>query len=274
MSSVYKYLPLDRIGFLTDSLIRFTPPADLNDPYECLPAFTESRLQDLSDSLKRRLDELLEPPSGSEESKAFARKVFEPMKKEALGKFDTFEKLMGLSYDAALKNINAGLGILSLSRRWNSALMWSHYTSSYTGFCIGFHRGHQYFNGFKSESGDRSRLMPVQYSDKRYYLPDTDLSDTDIDNILLAKSSDWDYEQEERMISVLHLATKRVEKSPYPIDLFEIPSDAISEIIVGSRASEELMEKARLAANRLNVKLYKTQTSISSYDVERVEIAL
>lgn len=272
LSNVYKYLPLERIDFLKDFLIRFTPPADLNDPYECLPAFTDSRLNTLSDALKQSLDDMFKPPNDSEEAKAFAQQVFGAMRAKALAKFDTHEKLLQLSYESALKNINTGLGILSLSRRWNSALMWSHYTSSYTGFCVGFAREHEYFRGFKSESGDRSKLMPVQYSQNRYYLPDTDLTDADIDNVLLAKSSDWDYEQEERLIGVLHLAARRFEKAPYPVDLFEIPSDAISEIIVGSRASQELVEKARSAAESLKVRLYQTRTSNSSYDVERVEL--
>jgi hypothetical protein len=226
----------------------------------------------LSASLINKIDKNFELPDGSEQEREIVRQIFEPMKQQALSKFDTFEKLMAISYEVALRGINSGIGILSLSGRWNSALMWSHYTYSYAGFCVGFNRSHDYFKGLESGTGNRSCLMPVKYCEDRFFLPDENLSDEDVDNILLTKSVDWDYEKEERMISVLHIANKRNEKSPYPVDLFEIPSEAISEIIVGGRASEELIEKARSRAQDLNVKLYKTRTSFASFDVEKVEI--
>ena len=36
-SILYKYLPPDRITYFSNELLRFTQPADLNDPFECIP---------------------------------------------------------------------------------------------------------------------------------------------------------------------------------------------------------------------------------------------
>ncbi len=33
----YKYLPIERLSYLDNELLRFTQPTDLNDPFECLP---------------------------------------------------------------------------------------------------------------------------------------------------------------------------------------------------------------------------------------------
>lgn len=35
---IYKYLPIERLSYLEDELLRITQPSDLNDPFECLPS--------------------------------------------------------------------------------------------------------------------------------------------------------------------------------------------------------------------------------------------
>jgi hypothetical protein len=37
-----------------------------------------------------------------------------------------------------IENRKEHLGVISFSKRWNSILMWSHYSESHTGFCVGF----------------------------------------------------------------------------------------------------------------------------------------
>ena len=60
--------------------------------------------------------------------------------------------------------IDAKLGVLSLSRRWDSSLMWSHYTSSHTGFCVGFDRDHEFFQQAARRTEGTFICAPVQYS--------------------------------------------------------------------------------------------------------------
>lgn len=212
------------------------------------------------------------PLVGTAKQRKIAKEELSKHKKRLVESFNTLDKMREHYYRVTNENINSRLGILSLSRRWNSALMWSHYTSSYAGYCVGFNRDHKFFEAYDTDRGDRSELLAVRYGQDRAILPGGKLSDDDVSNVLLRKSTDWSYEEEERLVAVLELSTKRIEASPYPYHLFEVPSDAISEIIVGQRSDPELIKKAKLAAKQLQVPLYKTKVSDSSFDVERFEI--
>src|SRR5580700_1141217 len=55
----YKYLPAERISFLQDGLLRFSPPGALNDPFELLPGITQAVIDEVRVHMKR---ELLTPP--------------------------------------------------------------------------------------------------------------------------------------------------------------------------------------------------------------------
>ena len=50
--------------------------------------------------------------------------------------------------------------------------MWSHYTKSHKGFCIGFDSNDEYFTNFLSSDREKSKtIMDVVYSDKRVKIP-------------------------------------------------------------------------------------------------------
>lgn len=272
MSSIYKYFSPRRVKFLDDYLIRFTQPADLNDPFECLPAIPVGVLERGLEQMMHTINTTTPTVEGSASKRKRAKQAVEMHKIELRARYNTLDKIREHYYQVASGNLNAKLGILSLSRRWDSALMWSHYTSSYTGYCVGFNRDHNFFDAYENDKGDRSSLLAVRYGQKRGFLPGGKLSDDDVSNVLLSKSIDWSYEEEERLIAVLDLCAKRNDASPYPHHLFEIPSDAISEIIIGQRSSPELINRAKLAAKQLKVPLYQTKVSDTSFDVERFEV--
>ena len=274
MSSVYKYFPPDRKSFLEDFLIRFSPRVELNDTFECLPAFTLADLEKIAAHVRESIERRHNADDAPEDIREIANEIMEIKKKKALERYDSLDKVRSACYDIAGSNINSGLGILSLSRRWNSSLMWSHYTSSYSGFCVGFNSLHDYFKGDGSSLGNRSKLLSVRYSEKRVVVPPGDFTEEDIRDILLTKSKDWEYEQEERLISSLFLATQRKHKEPYPIDLFKLPSDAVTEIIVGSRMDSKILEFVKTASSALNVKLYQTKASEMTFDIDRIEIEI
>lgn len=272
MGNIYKYFPPPRVDFLDDYLVRFTPPADLNDPYECLPAIPAYILERGMEKMLDKISNTNPAMVGTAKQRKIAKDELSKHKKRLVESFNTLDKMREHYYRVTNENINSRLGILSLSRRWNSALMWSHYTYSYAGYCVGFNRDHKFFEAYDTDRGDRSELLAVRYGQDRAILPGGKLSEDDVSNVLLRKSTDWSYEEEERLVAVLELSTKRIEASPYPYHLFEVPSDAISEIIVGQRSAPELIKKAKLAAKQLQVPLYKTKVSDSSFDVERFEI--
>ncbi|KII29750.1 hypothetical protein RY26_26390 [Pseudomonas fluorescens] len=87
--------------------------------------------------------------------------------------------------------------------------------------------------------------------------------------VVLTKSEDWKYEEEERLVSMLEVASEIKEMKPYNVHLFKVPLDCISELIVGQRADTSLKDKILTAAKHLRVPVYETKISDISFDVER-----
>ncbi|KAB0504713.1 DUF2971 domain-containing protein [Pseudomonas moorei] len=269
--NVYKYLDSSRLGFLRDGLIRFSQPGALNDPYECLPALPEDLIQKNIELFKASIVSEYSPRIGDDRStrrrKAAQLKV---VLKDAERKTkESSIYLRNKFFDSTSEKLNSGLGILSLSRRWNSALMWSHYTSSYTGFCVGFNGDHPFFDGVPDHNGERFSLSPVRYTEDRLKVQGRKFSHQESIAVVLTKSLDWAYEEEERLVSMLDMADDIKEMSPYNIHLFKVPFDSISELIVGQRANSSLKEKILIASKRLGVPAYETKVSDESFDVER-----
>ena len=270
---VYKYLDSSRVTFLSNGLIRFSQPGALNDPYECLPAFPDDLLQRGTEMLRSSLMAEFEIKAGDDKSTRLLKKqrrrfvnlkIDEMIKDNPAFLRDQYAKLVD-------SHINEGIGILSLSRRWNSALMWSHYTSSYSGFCVGFDKGHKFFEGIPDSKGEKLPLSAVRYSENRTQVQEGRDDETAI-NAVLTKSLDWSYEEEERLIAFLSSAQEIKKNSPYNIHLYKVPFDSISELVVGHRAADALKREIVNASERLGVPAYETKVSDVSFDVERTPL--
>lgn len=272
MSYIYKYLPPERKTYLIDGLLRFTPPSDLNDPYECLPALPVEVEQAVFKYIKQ---EILSPPKHQVGMSRIERRLADKLYKKHAQKV-----MRGINmdpsfirkkfYDDAKERIDENIGILSLSRRWDSALMWSHYATSHSGLCVGFNREHDFFKqgDDKNDNGD-FLFKPVIYSKQRSLVPSNRLNKSQSLSVLFTKSLDWQYEQEERAIALLSDATKKINTEQLKLALFSVPHDAIAEIIIGMRASNDIEGLASDLARKLSIPLYRTEISKHSIDVER-----
>ncbi|MFN8750132.1 MAG: DUF2971 domain-containing protein [Pseudanabaena sp.] len=222
---VYKYLSPARSDVLLDSRIRFTQPAVLNDPFETLPVFTEYR-----NTLKKVIPE------------------FSQLEKESFNALGLSEEdVRNIALSNVLDNVaelfSPYFGILSLSRCRDNILMWSHYADSHQGFVIGFDSENKFFTPSKGKAIDG--LRDVKYSRKRPILPPNGLNSLNPDkmrewteHILFTKSEDWAYEQEMRILAFLLAADHKISvKDGWDICLYSFDSQAVKEIIVGSRAS-------------------------------------
>lgn len=268
---VYKYLDSARVGFLEDGLIRFSQPGALNDPYECLPAVPDELIDAGIQHLRRQViaDYLPSPGDDRATRRRKASKFKSALAKVEKSSLTSPAVLREKFFESTNKRMNDGLGILSLSRRWNSALMWSHYTGSYTGFCVGFERGHSFFEGVADKNGEKFPINPVRYSEERMKVLGRKFNAIESVAVLLTKSIDWSYEEEERLVSTLQAADKIVDLKPYPVHLFKVPSDCIAELTVGHRAHPTLKRAILKAAKSLKVPAFETKISDLSFDVER-----
>ncbi|PSB77101.1 hypothetical protein C5F61_13205 [Photobacterium damselae subsp. damselae] len=278
MQLFYKYLPPERISYFDDERLRFSPPSALNDPYECIPKLpdelehivldtifeiceTGSANYERSDELKYSiLNAVTEICKTGIDIKATKQRV--AMYKEDISKLvDDFNSEI-------LKGMNENIGILSLSKRWNSSLMWSHYALSHQGICLGFNSQHDFFK-YPSETTNRSGFG---IGSVRYSLERPNLRGIDNSNALFTKSVDWKYEDEVRAICLLKDANKTIKAEPFNIALFKIPHQAVKEVIVGMRVDDRTYQFAKKFAMQNSIPLYRTMLSNRTYDLQRYQI--
>lgn len=242
---LYKYLQPERLDVIRDRKIRFTQPGDFNDPFEFRPCiatameegFTAKYLEDNFDQL---VEENLEKYASLFPS--IPKELIKPLllaqkdKMPQLLKFldPTVIKAIAPKIDQAL---NQSVGVLCLSEVRDSLLMWGHYTDNHRGFVVGFDSEHSFFSKRKTETDELGFLRQVQYQRQR---PAAVLTDTSSLVWFQTKSEEWAYEKEWRIVRALREAKIRIEVGVFPVCLFEFPPDAVSELIVGLRATSSL----------------------------------
>lgn len=148
--------------------------------------------------------------------------------------------------DTAVANINAklkGLGILSLSRRSDSQLMFAHYAADHTGVVLEF------------ESNDDPMLRaarPIEYLTTR-----PRITASNILAAIYAKSSDWEYEAEYRVLQKIGNTT------------YYFNPDALTGIIFGCRVSTERRQRILDSLNkaRRTLALFQATSDPHTYSI-------
>jgi hypothetical protein len=224
---LYKYFPAARLGILQDRLIRFTQPTDFNDPFDSTPAHLTGEEMSVL---------------GMPEDDCCTR-----------AHLDVCQKIM------SIQDSNS-LGVLCLSERPDSLLMWSHYADRHHGFVIGFDVSNQFLVVSKGEN----ILREIRYGGKRrtrafdkgkYLGPVTFLGASKERLLLLSdwvfsKSAEWSYEQEWRMVRWLEGAdTVLVDAGELPVHLYRIVPAAIHSVIIGCRGWSDLFPKIQNIIN-------------------------
>jgi hypothetical protein len=234
---LYKYLSTSRATYLDDELLRFTQPGALNDPFEFLPSIT---MQEAKETYLEWRDQ-----KSIQESRAGNTK--EPIKtnKDFASALDSVASLhRGEFLQNIMSYFDNHIGVFSLSRRWDSGLMWSHYAESHKGYCLGLWKNNlssKYNNNpFSTKQEALRNPIGITYSDKRVPTPLSPSEKSDW-RLFYTKSSDWKYEEEERLMALL--TDKHIEspsEDSHNIFLFKIPHDWIAEITIGMRAENRL----------------------------------
>lgn len=158
-------------------------------------------------------------------------------------------------------------GILSLSKRWCSILMWSHYANSHQGFCVGFWEEKLRNNISVLEGGQ------VCYPPDNSF-PRPDPIGNPKENMIhkyLTKSNEWGYEEEYRMVKLFF------EENPPKIPTIEnritaFPDDCIAEIIIGLEASEQAKSEILQMAKDKRKPVYQCIKKPFKFELDRVQI--
>jgi len=267
MKLYYKYLPIGRLTYLDDELLRFSQPIDLNDPFECLPQKPNYKeyydlVKDIASHLDSKKINGVSNPELDDSFREFTNEYLESIKS---GKLDL--------YNDAYNRINKEIGIFSLSKNWNNTLMWSHYTDSHKGVCIGFNSEDEYFKRQINTDGTKFKLIAdVVYSESRAKIPMILGQQRPLLKPYLTKSLDWKYEEEVRMLSTLNLSDKILPNIPVDINLFKIPHTIIKEIILGARISENDVSTIKVFCKKNGINLYQSKISDEKFDMDRDRI--
>lgn len=242
----YKYLPFDEgsLRVISEGTLKYTHPADFNDPFESTLAYD---LKSLNDFPKSGLFKKVGDFQGLSPAKRIQKQS------QWRHMLQSNVESGGFTRDI-LKNI----GILSLSRNPVSPLMWAHYADCHRGFLVEF--------DINIATTNQNELLPicpfpVIYAQDR---PQIDLADRDNwQDCILTKSEEWSYEEEERVID--HDRGPGIH--PYNRNKF------LSSVIAGARLSDEHFEMLKHAVNDASIqadrdiKIYRAQLSNKHYKV-------
>lgn len=219
---VYKYRDWDN-GYhrrlLTDFELFLASPKLFNDPFDCkLPIAYWKLAEDQGFALehfanfvdRQRLD--LSPPERKLE--------VDRLIKEGRYKDDDYLKLKEHEF---FESLNGKFGVLSLTPYRNSVLMWSHYSNSHRGICIGFDAKTLF-----TESDYYGQGGKVIYEPEFPTILPTEDSIQQLIKQLFIKSSIWEYEQEYRIV-----------KFEAPNKTIKFSDNSVREIILGASITEK-----------------------------------
>ncbi|MCP1120688.1 DUF2971 domain-containing protein [Robbsia andropogonis] len=209
---LYKYVSVSTLKRILGGTIRLTQPGAFNDPFELLP-------------------EIITRSDQAEEQISLSFDILAPRREAPLDAvINVTDGHVASDYTSRniLEQLNQQVGILCLSKSSNSNLMWSHYADQYQGAVIAFDADHEFFTG----------QVTVEYVDERpkkhieaYKTAPIPLSE------LCAKSVEWQYEQEVRIIRALRDCNKAeiTDVRGFPVFTLEVPQEAINFVSMGER---------------------------------------
>ena len=205
--SLYKFCAsISHLPEILSGSLKFTPPSELNDPSEMMPRFDYDEVRASLIDLRNRghtaleLEELhkqaalmeclcpelqaLPAPNSQKEADAFV----------ALSIFDDMNLVYSM-FSEMTKRISERVGMCCLTKKRSSLPMWAHYADRAKGYIV-------QYNGlqdiFRSDStGILNCVTKVTYSKE---VSGISFYPNSYDRIFFTKFSDWEYEQEFRLV--------------------------------------------------------------------------
>lgn len=261
---LYKYLSPARLDVIERLKIRFTQPAQLNDPFETeflIDPDTEEEYNNIIETLSEEVvcetdEDRAELARAKSELREWAKEMSAP-------------HVVGRSL---AEFINRAQGVLSLSRTNSSLLMWAHYGDSHRGYLLGLDETHPFFhrpNGYGQPTDPRN----VIYTSRRTVVS---ARGRDFHDMLCYKSLEWAYEEEVRVFVLFKQNGPNFEHNrPDEIHLFDLPKECVKEIYIGANASAGTRKKILDAVDRkkIKVRVFEAYVALDRYALEFRELS-
>ena len=277
---LYKYFPPERDSFLNELLIRFTPPDSFNDPFDSLPSFNgfdanfiRQKVENIGLDMAFQFA-LEDMPEVEKQIKISA---ITPANKLLQKQYLSDPTILATYFQRAHRNrLSKDIGILSLSKNPKSILMWSHYAVEHKGFVVGFNSGDEFFSHHAGEPEDIGMLLHVDYDNNRPSINVQRINGSEpIPDIFFTKNTEWDYEQEWRIIRFLKDAREIRSEN---VHLFQVPPTAIREIIIGSKTESQTVANLNSAFNQnpnlSHISFFKAALSHAKYEMDISQLSI
>lgn len=237
-------------------------PKDFNDPFDCRIPYNFRMILEAGDVNEY----CLELTRKHFPHLADTSQEFQQLLQEAIGRFDNVEELQESFTQDDFSKSDKHAGILSLSRRWDSILMWSHYGDYHRGFCVGFDEQMMIDTNLFGSG------MSVEYSDEFpnvYPNPNPNYEELLQENMRKngTKAKDWEYEEEYRFINIYY-----PEEASTNDRKVMIPDECYREIILGIKFPAEGIDEILSYASSKNIIVYQATQPQQRFQIHREQI--
>jgi len=258
---VYKYRSWsdeNHRNLLLKNHLFFTSPKDFNDPYDYKIPYDFSLL-DTEEKIETYLAKKKIEIASHFPAKDLEQLLINFRQRLRNELPQVQEDYNSLYFDGGDKHY----GVLSLSERWDSILMWSHYADFHKGYCVGFWE-EKLRNTFIVTGG---RVIYPPENNFPRLSPIGDFFENMIQESHV-KSSDWKYEQEYRLAKVFYPVVPTTEDR-----IQEFSNDFISEIIIGISASEKTREELIQIGKMKGVEVYQSIKKPFKFEMDRQQLS-
>jgi hypothetical protein len=274
----YKYISdVSSLASITAGEMRFTVPAELNDPSELFPKFSREEVVASLCDLRNR-GHTAEEVAGLKRQHALMRALVPSYWRadlpltatdaDSLIRLPIYDNVILIEqlFVGMLSAMSGAVAVACLSKRWDSLPMWAHYAHRARGAVIAYDNLEAVFPG--DDTGCLNCLKEVSYSRESAgisFYPDS------YGAIFFSKLRDWAYEEEVRIASELTRCTK-VSLSGAVSYSRTVPVSHVAEVIIGWRMPKASVEKVLMLLDNdacrhvriRNVRVHRGQLSLQS----------
>lgn len=275
-TGVYKYCDEHGLDILRNLELKFTPPNEFNDPFEFVPCV-------ISSNSRRTLRQLVNNKSAKKEAylaakrdgsfkgnfRQYRERLSDDLTKVRNQLFEMVDNTLAEAPNRYLELSSRMVGVLCLSSRRDSILMWGHYCNKHRGLTIGFDPNSGHFS-------EKAGLFPVSYVSERVTFDERWKENSEqcrnfYHRIIFSKNDDWAYENESRIIRQLD-KLKQVRLHDGRTGYFgSFPPEAIQAVTLGARCTKKFEDEVRAVLQDkkfAHVKLDRAKLHRSAFALE------
>jgi len=216
----------------TKGVLYFPSRTQFNDPFDCIaPDFSSIPPGKLEAFIRKRVAEEWPGATDAERKEKVREIPRSPAEMERMS-----------------QEVADYLGVLSLTSKRDSILMWSHYANGHKGFCLEFDASAEPF----------ASALKVQYRETRHSF-DVDAHPRETaTKFLLTKHKDWEYEDEWRLVA---------EKGR---ETYQFPSHVLTGVIFGTAISDtdKLKVKEWIGKGRSRPRCYRARLNQTEFALD------